>query len=356
MKSSRLQAGFSEVDRAPGLLCSDRPSWTASYAEKNNEINNTGTVCRGTQPCPFLSPLLLASACVKKNTFLPLLHPVDRANTSISLKSAGTERTRTHPHPHLLSCLLYSCTHACMHTLHTVLFRHSYSMLVSHFDLRTVWPAKWTLHYFSRYFYGYKATSRCDSVKRIKLFKSRCHFATRRWCQFIWDASLRAMGRVVWGQSASDEHKQRFLLEIWRDIKRDRGMWCCLDFLGSGACVVFIFSFEQYLSTMSSNWKKKQHKIKSLRCSIWKKTSAPQAWHEKKTIQNRPAHKSLALVDRGGRLLGAEHAAQQTGRQVDSRHAHPDCLWWTALFWRGAPHRETKAFRAMKQRPSISNI
>lgn len=103
----------------------------------------------------------------------------------------------------------------------------------------------------------------------------------------------------------------------------------------SDACVV------THISTPSSN---KQRRAKSPLSSTWKEKSAPRARHEKKPIQNRPVHKSLAHVDRGRRLLGAEQQrSRQTDRQADRRHAHPDSLWWKAPFWWGARHTETKA-------------
>lgn len=56
--------------------------------QKNNEVNNTGTVQQGTRPCLFLSPVPHTTA------FLSLLHPVDHANTSVSINLAGIEGTR----------------------------------------------------------------------------------------------------------------------------------------------------------------------------------------------------------------------------------------------------------------------
>lgn len=66
---------------------------------KNNEINNTGTVQRGTQPCPFLSPLPHTTACVKKNTFLSLLCLADHANASISFEPGGINAPPTPESP-----------------------------------------------------------------------------------------------------------------------------------------------------------------------------------------------------------------------------------------------------------------
>ncbi len=110
-----------------------------------------------------------------------------------------------------------------------------------------------------------------------------------------------------------------------------------------------------HISTPSSN---KQRRAKSPLSSTWKEKSAPRARHEKKPIQNRPVHKSLAHVDRGRRLLGAEQQrSRQTDRQADRRHAHPDCLWWKAPLWWGARHTETKACKPRNNalpRPTVT--
>lgn len=83
----------------------------------------------------------------------------------------------------------------------------------------------------------------------------------------------------------------------------------------SGAHVVYVFFlyFVPYISTLSSN---KQHRAQTPLSSIWNKKSAPRARHEKKPIQNRAGHKSLAHVDRDRRLLGAEQQHRQTDRQA----------------------------------------
>lgn len=80
------------------------------------------------------------------------------------------------------------------------------------------------------------------------------------------------------------------------------------------ARAAYVFSFVPYISTLSSN---KQHRAKSLLFSTWNEKSAPRARHEKKPIQNRAVHKSLAHVDRGQEAAGSWAAAQQCSRQTD---------------------------------------
>lgn len=98
-------------------------------------------------------------------------------------------------------------------------------------------------------------------------------------------------------------------------IKRGKMQPDFINFLqSSGALCSVAFSLVPYTSSLSSD---EHGRAKAPLASIWKEWSAPQARHEKKPIQYRPVHKSLAHVDRGRRLLGAEQqCSRQTGRQA----------------------------------------
>lgn len=85
------------------------------------------------------------------------------------------------------------------------------------------------------------------------------------------------------------------------------------DNMQSDARVPYVFSsVPPWAQTSSAG-------AKSPLCSTWNEKSAPQARLEKKPIQNRAVHKSLAHVDRGRRLPGAEQQhTRQTDRQTGS--------------------------------------
>lgn len=120
-------------------------------------------------------------------------------------------------------------------------------------------------------------------------------------------AALQADGLITFRGTQA-----KLPLEIWqRKIKRDQEI-IFFFLMQSGAHVVYVFFlyFVPYISTLSSN---KQHRAQTPLSSIWNKKSAPRARHEKKPIQNRAGHKSLAHVDRDRRLLGAEQQHRQTG-------------------------------------------
>lgn len=119
------------------------------------------------------------------------------------------------------------------------------------------------------------------------------------------------------------------------------------DNMQSDARVPYVFSsVPPWAQTSSAG-------AKSPLCSTWNEKSAPQARLEKKPIQNRAVHKSLAHVDRGRRLPGAE---QQHTRQTDRQAACPPrlSLMKNPVLVRSTAHRN-KSLQATKQRPSRSN-
>lgn len=98
---------------------------------KNNEINNTGTVRRGTQPCPFLSPLPHTTACVKKKTPSSLCCAWFTMPICPSASSQQASNPPRVPTLFLVSFHVFHTlahTHTCRHTVWSHVHTHSYSM------------------------------------------------------------------------------------------------------------------------------------------------------------------------------------------------------------------------------------
>lgn len=108
----------------------------------------------------------------------------------------------------------------------------------------------------------------------------------------------------------------------------------------SGARVVYVFNFVPYIFHPELK-QPTQGQISPLQHLEREECTTSSTWKEAHPEQS--STQKPGSCRQGQAAAGSWAAAQQTDRQTDRRHAHPDCLWWKGPFGWGARRTETKA-------------